>query len=53
MNKGPLQRMFEKLKRIFRRREPEQPQDPYAYVTAPRKPRPSSRSAAAVADFEE
>ncbi|HET8825354.1 MAG TPA: hypothetical protein VFM77_09505 [Terriglobales bacterium] len=48
-----MQGIFEKLKKVFCRREPEQPQDPYAYVTAPRKPRPSSRSAAAVADLED
>jgi hypothetical protein len=53
MTTGRLHRILEKLKKVFRRREPEQPPDPYAYVTAPRKPLPSSRSAAAVADLEE
>jgi hypothetical protein len=53
MPTGSWQRMLEKLKRIFRRREPEQPPNPYAYVTAPRKPRPSSRSVAAVAELHE
>lgn len=53
-DKGPLQRAFEKLKRLLRkRREPEAPEDPYAYVTAPKRPRPSSRSSAAIADIEE
>ena len=53
-NAGNLQRLLEKLKSLFRRRrEPEAPEDPYAYVTAPRKPRPSSRSAAVAADPEE
>ena len=36
------------------RKEPEPPGypgDPYAYVTAPKKPRPSGRSAAAVAEL--
>jgi hypothetical protein len=48
---GPLRKMIEGLKRLFRRKpEPELPGDPYAYVTAPRRPRPSSRGAAAVAD---
>lgn len=52
------QSLYEKalktLKTLFRRRpEPETPGDPFAYVPAPRKPRPSSRSAAAVADPEE
>jgi hypothetical protein len=35
------------------RKEPEPPVDPYAYVTAPKKPRPSSRSGAAVAELPE
>jgi len=34
-------------------REPEPPIDPYAYVTAPKKPRPSNRSGAAVAELPE
>ena len=40
----------EKAKRLFKR-EPRLPEeDPYAYVTAPKKPSPLYRSAAAVAD---
>jgi hypothetical protein len=35
-----------------RPRDPE-PQDPYAYVTAPKKPRPPCRSGAAVAELDE
>ena len=35
------------------RKEPEPPVDPYAYVTAPRKPRPFNRSGAAVAELPE
>ena len=35
------------------RKEPEPPVDPYAYVTAPRKPWPSNRSGAAVAELPE
>lgn len=36
------------------RKEPEPPPlDPFAYVTAPKKPRPSNRSAAAVAELPE
>jgi len=35
------------------RKEPEPPVDPYAYVTAPKKPRPSNRSGAAVAELSE
>jgi len=37
-----------------RRKEPEPPAaDPFAYVTAPKKPRPSNRSAAALAELPE
>ena len=35
------------------RKEPEPPVDPYAYVTAPKKPWPSNRSGAAVAELPE
>ncbi len=44
---------LEKAKRLFKRgpRLPEE--DPYAYVTVPKKPRPPYRSAAAVADRPE
>jgi len=38
-----------RVKRFFKP-EPEAPEDPYAYVTAPKKPGPPYRSAAAVAD---
>jgi hypothetical protein len=47
-----LRRMFGWLK-IARRDETDFPEDPFAYVTAPKKPRPSDRSAAAVADLPE
>jgi hypothetical protein len=37
-----------------RRKEPDPPAvDPYAYVTAPKKPRTPNRSAAAVAELPE
>jgi|GraSoiStandDraft_43_1057313.scaffolds.fasta_scaffold113877_2 hypothetical protein len=36
-----------------RRGEPEQPEDPYSYVTAPKRPRPNQGSASAVADLPE
>jgi hypothetical protein len=42
----PLRELFRRVKRIFRR-EPEQPEDPYAYVGAPKKPRTPLRSASA------
>jgi hypothetical protein len=45
---------LERLKKLFKK-EPEEPPaaDPYAYVTAPKRPRPSNRSAAAVAEVPE
>ncbi|HEY7406475.1 MAG TPA: hypothetical protein VIB39_23305 [Candidatus Angelobacter sp.] len=49
-------RMIRQLLGLFgrkMRREPEAPPDPYAYVTAPKRPRPSNRSAAAVAELPE
>jgi hypothetical protein len=49
---GLLQSMADFFKRLFTRR-PEQPEDPHAYVMAPKKPRPSGRSAAAVAELPE
>ena len=39
--------------KCFFKRKPDVPEDPYAYVTAPKKPRPPYRSAAAVADRPE
>ncbi len=35
------------IRRFFKRQQPEPPEDPYAYVGAPKKPRPPYRSAAA------
>ena len=43
---------LDSVQRFFRRK-PDAPEDPYAYVTAPKKPRPPYRSAAAVADSPE
>jgi len=40
----------EKAKRLFKCEQRSPEDDPYAYVTAPKKPRPPYRSAAAVAD---
>lgn len=53
-----LHELFRRMMGLFRRsrkarKEPEPPVDPYAYVTAPRKPRPSNRSGAAVAELPE
>lgn len=50
--KSKLGALIEKIKRLFRK-EPELPEDPYAYVTAPKKPRSPYRSAAAVAELPE
>lgn len=41
--------LLEKLKRLLRRKR-EPPEDPYSYVTAPKKPRPPYLSATAVAE---
>jgi alkanesulfonate monooxygenase SsuD/methylene tetrahydromethanopterin reductase-like flavin-dependent oxidoreductase (luciferase family) len=41
-----LSEILDRLKRLFRR-EPESPDDPYALVGAPKKPRPPHRSAGA------
>jgi hypothetical protein len=43
----------ERVKRWFQRPRPELPEDPYAMVTAPKKPRLPGRSAAAVAEIPE
>jgi hypothetical protein len=55
--KAMLQAVMERIKRrkgsATNRKEPEAPEDPYAYVTAPRKPRTPNRSAAAVAEWPE
>jgi len=46
-------RLTEALHRVKRwfRRKPESPEDPYAYVTAPKKPRPPYLRASAVAEL--
>jgi hypothetical protein len=49
---GTLRKLLERLKRLIvpRRREPE---DPFAYRTAPLRRPPNSRSGAAVAELDE
>jgi len=42
----------EQFRRLFQRRGPEGPDDPYALVTAPKKPRPPHRSAAVAERLE-
>ena len=46
-----LQRLLQRLKLLFRRKP--EPDDPYAYVTAPLRRPPQSRSGAAVAELDE
>jgi len=41
-----LRNTWQKLRRLFQREDPGSFDDPYAYVTAPKKPRPPYRSAA-------
>jgi hypothetical protein len=48
---GRIHRLIEKVKR-FLKREPESPDDPYAMVGAPKKPRLPHRSAAASAPLD-
>jgi hypothetical protein len=53
---GILQRVLAWIRRGPRKKPgtaTEPPGDPYAYVTAPKKPRPSNRGAAAVAELPE
>jgi hypothetical protein len=47
-----LSKAFNAALRLFRRKLPPD-EDPYSHVMAPKKPRPPSRSAAAVADRPE
>jgi len=47
------QRVMKRLRKNPFRKEPEAPEDPFAYVTAPKRPRPPGRSAAAVAERAE
>ena len=55
MRRSQNSRIREWLDRVVRffGRKPDASGDPYAYVTAPRKPKPPYRSAAAVADRPE
>ena len=48
---GRVRRLLEKVKR-FLKRDPESPDDPYAMVGAPKKPRPPQRHAAAFAPLD-
>jgi hypothetical protein len=48
-----LRSMFDSLLRLLRRRPAPPPVDPYAYVMAPVRRGPPSRSGAAVAELED
>ena len=48
---GLVRDAMERVKRFFKR-APESPDDPYALVGAPKKPRPPHRSAAAAEPLE-
>jgi hypothetical protein len=45
-----MRELLDRIKRFFKRKL-EAPEDPYAYVTAPKRPTPPCRSAAAVAEW--
>jgi hypothetical protein len=52
--RDPMHRAWERFKRLFQRNpaEPAEPDDPYAYVGAPKKPRPPLRGSAVAVDPE-
>jgi hypothetical protein len=58
-NRGQIYRALQRILSFFKKKPsapaPDDPcaEDPYAYVTAPKKPRPSNRSAAAVMELPE
>lgn len=58
MEDSRLKRLLARLRYLVRKRKGPQPrdpepQDPYAYIMAPKKPRPPYRSGAAVAELDE
>jgi hypothetical protein len=48
-----LQRLMERLRRMFRRRPEAEPEDPYAYKMAPIRRPPRGRSGVAVVEIED
>jgi hypothetical protein len=48
---GPLSEILRKILSLFRKHGP-LPEDPYAYVTAPKRPRLPGRSAAVAEEAE-
>ena len=54
INRERLEALYRRvLERLRGRRKPQEPEDPFAYVAATKKPRPSAGSAAAVAELPE
>jgi hypothetical protein len=51
LRKNLGQEFLNRIKRLLKR-EPEPPEDPYAYVGAPKKPRLPRRSASAAAELD-
>jgi hypothetical protein len=49
---GLFRSFLERVKRFLIKRDPESPDDPYAMVGAPKKPRPPQRRAAASAPLD-
>jgi len=52
-NVSKIRRAWDALLRFLNLRDRAEPIDPYAYVMAPKKPRPPHRSGAAVAELDE
>jgi hypothetical protein len=48
-----LRRLLERMARLLRRRPEPEPEDPFAYRTAPLRRPPLNRSGAAVAELDE
>jgi hypothetical protein len=50
-----IEEWIRRMKRLVRKpsQPPQPPEDPYSYVTAPKKPRPPTLSATAVAELPE
>lgn len=48
-----LQRVVDRLRRLFRRKADPEPEDPHAYRVAPLRRPPHGRSGAAVAELDE
>jgi hypothetical protein len=51
MGQSVLRDLLDSVKRLLGK-DPEPPEDPYAYVGAPKKPRPPHRSASAAEPLE-